>query len=113
MGLAAVPGDRVVGEGGEEDANLSDISSVTYYGGATVTINATPQANGDPNGPFAALQVTAGSSGTALVLLKGVNGPQITIYLPLGVIIPVAVFQVLSASGASAITGLKAPPASK
>jgi hypothetical protein len=92
---------------------MSDISAITYYNGATVTVNATPAANGDPAGPFAALQATAGSSGTAVILMSGINGPQVTVYLTIGAIVPVRTFQVLSVSGPTAITGLKAYPAAK
>jgi|HubBroStandDraft_2_1064218.scaffolds.fasta_scaffold833886_1 hypothetical protein len=85
---------------------MSNILAVTYEDAESVTLSNTVP---DPDGPFAALQAT-NSAGTAKVTT--IRGTPITIYLPLGTIVPLAVNQVWNTANASAmaIVGFKANP---
>jgi len=84
---------------------MSDIMAITYEDAVPVQLNPT---NGkDPNGPFAALQSTAGAGTASIVTARG---RTTTIYLPLGQIMNVACKGVISVSGASSVVGLIAVP---
>jgi hypothetical protein len=83
----------------------SNIQAVTYETAFAVTASDTVV---DPNGPFAALQCT-GVAGLAKVITKA--GQTVTIYLPLGVVVPLAVTQVFaSVTTATNIVGMRALP---
>jgi hypothetical protein len=85
---------------------MSDILAVSYEDAQNVTLsNTTP----DPAGPFAALQAT-NTAGTAKVTT--IRGTPITIYLPLGTIVPLVTGQVWNTANAvsMAIVGFKANP---
>lgn len=85
----------------------SDIGAVTYRGGVTVTPSNT---TADPNGPFDALQCT-GMAGVCKV--TALDGNDVVIYLPQGVIVPIAVSRVWSTgTDATGVIGLKGAVAS-
>lgn len=87
---------------------MSNIDAVTYYDGAAITAS---DGTDDPAGPFAALQATT-AAGTASVIFTGGSSSAVTVYLPLGVIVPVAVRRVRSTgTTATGVTGLRAFPA--
>jgi hypothetical protein len=84
---------------------VSDIRSITYEGGASVTQSDSVT---DPNGPFAALEATT-AAGVAKVTC--INGDVLTVYLPLGLIKPLAVKQVwTSVTAATGIIGYRSNP---
>jgi hypothetical protein len=84
---------------------MSDIGAVTYEGAAAVTPSDT---TADPGGPFAGLQATT-AAGLAKVQTLGSND-AVTVYLVLGVILPLAVTRVWSTgTAATGIVGFKSP----
>jgi len=86
---------------------MSDIMAVTYEDAVAVTQS---DNTNDPKGPFAALQCT-GTAGLAKVTTK--QGTAVSIYLPQGVIVPIAVRRVWSTgTAATSIIGLLAVPLS-
>jgi hypothetical protein len=85
---------------------MSTIESTTYEAAAVPTLSDTAT---DPLGPFAALQCTA-TPGT--VKVHTVGGQDVTIYIALGQIVPLAVARVWS-SGTTpgiALVGFRAAP---
>jgi hypothetical protein len=82
---------------------MSDILAVTYEDAVAVTVGST----NDAKGPFAALQATTAAGTCTVVTLRGTTT---TIYLPLGVVIPIAVRRVSSLGGASGVIGLLGSP---
>lgn len=85
---------------------MSDINSITYSGAVAVTLQASLPGT-DPGAPYAALQATT-LAGTVTVMMM--SGSQVTIYLPLGEIVPVAVRGVQSGGVATGIVGFHANP---
>jgi hypothetical protein len=84
---------------------MSDIMAVTYEDAVAVTVG--PVGNKDANGPFAALQATT-AAGTVSVMTA--RGRTTTIYLPLGIIVPLAVKAVISLGTATGVVGFLANP---
>jgi hypothetical protein len=84
---------------------MSTIMAVTYEDAVAVTVESVT--GKDPKGPFAALQATT-TAGTCNVLTA--RGTTTTIYLPLGVIVPIAVKGVFSLGTAAGVIGLMAMP---
>lgn len=83
---------------------MSDIRSVTYHGAYAVTESDTAA---DPKGPFSGLQATTAAG---LAKVTCLDGSVATVYLPLGLIMPLAVSRVWSSvTAATGIVGLKAP----
>ena len=83
---------------------MSDISAVTYTNAFAVTLSDTAD---DPNGPFAAIQNVA-TGATAVVITPA--GSTVTIYMPQGAIIPLAVKRVKSTTSPTGMIGFKAAP---
>lgn len=82
---------------------MSDAYAVTYEDAVAVTVN--PSGGKDTNGPFAALQATV-TAGTASV--RTIMGRTVTVYIPLGQPLTLAVTGVISLGGASGVVGFKA-----
>jgi hypothetical protein len=69
---------------------MSDIRSISYQGGTSVTQSDT---TADPNGPFAAIEATSASGS---VKITTVDGSVMTVYLAQGLIKPIEVTRVWS-----------------
>lgn len=82
---------------------MSDILAVTYEDAHPVVVGGAR----DPNGPYAALQATT-TAGT--VTVNTLRGTQVTIYLPLGQIVPLAVKNVQALGSAVGVVGFNANP---
>ena len=87
---------------------MSDIGAITYTNAVAVSQSDTVN---DAAGPFAGLQATT-AAGLAKVTTLG--GGVVTIYLPLGAIVPLAVYRVWSSvTAATGIVGFRGVPYTK
>lgn len=81
---------------------MSDIRAISYGGAYIVAQSDTAD---DKNGPFAGLQATTAAG---LAQVTCIDGSTATIYLPLGLIVPIEVRRVwTSVTAATGILGLK------
>jgi len=83
---------------------MSDILAVTYDSAVQTTQSDTAN---DPAGPFAALQNTGASATCKITTIKG---SAVTVYLPQGVIVPIATLRVWTTGGLSTVVGFHANP---